>query len=93
MVFIIPAFCRVSTKNFYSVDITMLRVVLLALITEILYNIIINFIKIYIIFMDSTTVFISTVAGIIVLITAFSIYTSFGPPSKELADPFDDHDD
>jgi PsbN protein len=93
MVWIIPDFCRVSTKNFNFVDITMLRVVLLALFTQILYNIIINFIKIYIIFMDSTTIFISAVAGVIILITAFSIYTSFGPPSKELADPFDDHDD
>ncbi len=26
-------------------------------------------------------------------LTSFGIYTSFGPPSKELDDPFDDHDD
>ncbi|MBD2136942.1 photosystem II reaction center protein PsbN [Anabaena sp. FACHB-1237] len=29
----------------------------------------------------------------LVAITGMAIYTSFGPPSKELDDPFDDHDD
>lgn len=29
----------------------------------------------------------------LLVLTVFSIYTAFGPPSKELADPFDDHDD
>lgn len=32
--------------------------------------------------------------GVFVLgITILSIYTSFGPPSKELSDPFEDHED
>jgi PsbN protein len=26
-------------------------------------------------------------------ITILSIYTSFGPPSRELSDPFEDHED
>jgi len=26
-------------------------------------------------------------------LTGFGIYTSFGPPSKALEDPFDEHDD
>ncbi|MEB3234693.1 MAG: photosystem II reaction center protein PsbN [Cyanobacteriota bacterium] len=26
-------------------------------------------------------------------LTGFGIYTAFGPPSKQLTDPFDDHDD
>ncbi len=26
-------------------------------------------------------------------LTGFGIYTSFGPPAKQLDDPFDDHDD
>ena len=26
-------------------------------------------------------------------LTGFGIYTAFGPPSKQLSDPFDDHDD
>lgn len=30
---------------------------------------------------------------IFIAITGLSIYTAFGPPSSELADPFDDHDD
>ena len=34
-----------------------------------------------------------TFASILVAITGFAIYTSFGPPSTELADPFDDHED
>ena len=32
--------------------------------------------------------------GVIVLaITGYSIYTAFGPPSAELSDPFEDHED
>lgn len=26
-------------------------------------------------------------------LTGFGVYTAFGPPSKQLSDPFDDHDD
>lgn len=26
-------------------------------------------------------------------LTGFGVYTAFGPPSKRLDDPFDDHDD
>ncbi|CCH68076.1 Photosystem II protein PsbN [Richelia intracellularis HH01] len=29
----------------------------------------------------------------LIAITIMSIYTSFGPPSKELGDPFEDHED
>jgi PsbN protein len=29
----------------------------------------------------------------LVAITAAAIYTSFGPPSKTLSDPFEDHED
>ncbi len=32
-------------------------------------------------------------SAILVAITGMAIYTSFGPPSKELADPFEDHED
>ncbi|MDP5016634.1 photosystem II reaction center protein PsbN [Anabaena sp. UHCC 0187] len=40
----------------------------------------------------------ATVLGIcfcsaLVAITGMAIYTSFGPPSQELDDPFDDHED
>jgi PsbN protein len=34
-----------------------------------------------------------SVGAIVVIITAASIYTSFGPPAKELSDPFEDHED
>jgi PsbN protein len=34
-----------------------------------------------------------TFAAVLVALTGFSIYTSFGPPAKKLTDPFDDHDD
>lgn len=35
------------------------------------------------------------IAVLVVLLglTGFGIYTAFGPPSKQLTDPFDDHDD
>ncbi|MBW4495877.1 MAG: photosystem II reaction center protein PsbN [Oscillatoria princeps RMCB-10] len=43
--------------------------------------------------MESATVLIISIGAVLVAITGFSIYTSFGPPSKQLADPFDDHED
>ena len=30
---------------------------------------------------------------IVVAITGYSIYTAFGPPSADLGDPFEDHED
>lgn len=29
----------------------------------------------------------------LVAIVGYSIYTAFGPPSKDLSDPFEDHED
>ncbi|MCT7951536.1 photosystem II reaction center protein PsbN [Ancylothrix sp. C2] len=43
--------------------------------------------------MESATVLSISIAVVLVALTGFAIYTSFGPPSKELADPFDDHED
>ena len=34
-----------------------------------------------------------TVLVVLLALTGFGIYTAFGPPSKRLSDPFDDHDD
>ena len=31
--------------------------------------------------------------AILIAITGFAIYTSFGPPSAQLSDPFEDHED
>nr|NP_050879.1 photosystem II protein N [Nephroselmis olivacea]Q9TKW6.1 RecName: Full=Protein PsbN [Nephroselmis olivacea]AAD54850.1 N protein of photosystem II [Nephroselmis olivacea] len=36
------------------------------------------------------TVFVSC---LVLSITGYSLYIGFGPPSKELRDPFDEHED
>lgn len=33
------------------------------------------------------------VLGVLLALTAFGLYTAFGPPSQQLGDPFDDHED
>ncbi|AGF51319.1 photosystem II reaction center protein PsbN [Synechocystis salina LEGE 06155] len=43
--------------------------------------------------MESATVLSITFAVILIAITGLAVYTSFGPPSAELGDPFDDHED
>ena len=43
--------------------------------------------------METATVIGFTIGAILLAITAFSIYTAFGPPSAELGDPFEDHED
>ncbi|MBW4631383.1 MAG: photosystem II reaction center protein PsbN [Iphinoe sp. HA4291-MV1] len=43
--------------------------------------------------MEPAIVLIISLCAIVILITALSIYTSFGPPGKELSDPFEDHED
>ena len=34
-----------------------------------------------------------TVLAVLLALTGFGIYIAFGPPSQQLGDPFDDHDD
>ncbi|HLO84568.1 MAG TPA: photosystem II reaction center protein PsbN [Nostocaceae cyanobacterium] len=34
-----------------------------------------------------------SLSAVLIAVTAMAIYTSFGPPSKELSDPFEDHED
>jgi PsbN protein len=34
-----------------------------------------------------------TLVAVLLALTGFGVYTAFGPPSKRLTDPFDDHDD
>ncbi|NJK37940.1 MAG: photosystem II reaction center protein PsbN [Oscillatoriales cyanobacterium RM2_1_1] len=34
-----------------------------------------------------------SIAVFVVGITAYAVYTAFGPPSTELSDPFEDHED
>ena len=43
--------------------------------------------------MEPATSLIIGVAVILVVITAFGIYLAFGPPSKELEDPYEMHED
>lgn len=43
--------------------------------------------------MESATVLSISLGAILIVITGFSIYTAFGPPSTELSDPFEDHED
>ncbi|MCC5613874.1 MAG: photosystem II reaction center protein PsbN [Nostoc sp.] len=43
--------------------------------------------------MEPAIVLSISMAAVVVAITGLSIYTSFGPPSKQLNDPFDDHED
>ncbi len=43
--------------------------------------------------METATVLIIFIASLLIGLTGYSVYTSFGPGSKELRDPFDDHED
>ena len=43
--------------------------------------------------MEPGTVVSIGIGGLLVTMTAVILYTAFGPPAKELADPFDDHED
>ncbi|MDB9511499.1 photosystem II reaction center protein PsbN [Kamptonema animale CS-326] len=43
--------------------------------------------------MEPATVLSISLGLCLVAIAGFSIYTSFGPPSKELRDPFEEHED
>jgi len=43
--------------------------------------------------MEPATVLIISVASVVIAFTTFAVYTAFGPPSKQLTDPFDEHED
>ncbi|AFY67084.1 photosystem II protein N [Geitlerinema sp. PCC 7407] len=44
--------------------------------------------------MDTTALALGvSICAFLVVITALSIYTAFGPPAKNLADPYDEHED
>ncbi|MGF1489184.1 MAG: photosystem II reaction center protein PsbN [Prochloraceae cyanobacterium] len=43
--------------------------------------------------MEPATVLSISIATVLIGITGFSVYTAFGPPSVELDDPFEDHED
>lgn len=43
--------------------------------------------------MEPAIVLSISIGAVLVSITGFAIYTAFGPPSTELNDPFEDHED
>jgi len=56
-----------------------------------LYNIILLIIILY--RMETATIIVIFVSSLLLGITAYSIYTAFGPTSKNLRDPFEEHED
>ena len=43
--------------------------------------------------MESATLLSNFIGGLLLGITGYSLYTAFGPVSKELRDPFEEHED
>jgi PsbN protein len=43
--------------------------------------------------MEPATVLSISIVAIVIGITGYAIYTAFGPPSTQLEDPFEDHED
>ena len=56
-----------------------------------LYNIMMLIIILY--NMETATIIVIFVSSLLLGITAYSIYTAFGPSSKNLRDPFEEHED
>jgi len=43
--------------------------------------------------METATILVIFVSSLLLGITTYSIYTAFGPTSKNLRDPFEEHED
>ena len=43
--------------------------------------------------METATILIIFVSSLLLGVTGYSIYTSFGPNARTLADPFEEHED
>ena len=56
-----------------------------------LYNIISLILILY--NMETATIIVIFVSSLLLGITAYSIYTAFGPTAKNLRDPFEEHED
>jgi PsbN protein len=56
-----------------------------------LYNIMMLIIILY--DMETATIIVIFVSSLLLGITTYSIYTAFGPTSKNLRDPFEEHED
>jgi PsbN protein len=42
---------------------------------------------------ETATIIVIFVSSLLLGITIYSIYTAFGPPAKNLRDPFEEHED
>ena len=56
-----------------------------------LYNTSKLYLKLY--NMETATIIVIFVSSLLLGITMYSIYTAFGPTSKNLRDPFEEHED
>ena len=56
-----------------------------------IYNIMLLILILYT--METATIIVIFVSSLLLGITAYSIYTAFGPSSKNLRDPFEEHED
>jgi len=45
------------------------------------------------IYMETATILSIFISGLLLGITGYSVYTAFGPVSKELRDPFEEHEE
>jgi PsbN protein len=43
--------------------------------------------------MESAAILSITLGAMVVAVTGYGLYLSFGPPANQLDDPFDDHED
>ena len=43
--------------------------------------------------METATILSIFIGGLLLVITGYSVFTAFGPASKELRDPFEEHED
>jgi len=50
-------------------------------------------IGVYFNYMETATILSIFISGLLLGITGYSVYTAFGPVSKELRDPFEEHED
>ncbi|NJK62190.1 MAG: photosystem II reaction center protein PsbN [Synechococcaceae cyanobacterium SM2_3_1] len=43
--------------------------------------------------MEPTLSLVVAISAVVIAITAYAVYVAFGPPAKELQDPYDMHED
>ena len=53
----------------------------------------VQFVKQLIFSMETATILSIFISGLLLGITGYSVFTAFGPASKELRDPFEEHED